>query len=186
MSKLHTTLDTWGGDIAFAYDLDLPEEARTWARDIVQSLPRPIFVVQPFSINTNALVEHWPYWNELLMWFAHDSDKQFIICGAGWDASRFNGINNVIPMVNKTPTMYHVFALAELADGVISTSNSLGHFCVSQRIPAIVCCATHSNTPTSFWNKTIRAPNIKLLNHHTKLATACYVAKEQFNIWSLP
>jgi len=170
-------------DIPIARNLNLPEDVRLWAKQIMDSLPRPCIIVQPYSFRTNPLTGHWPYWSELLNWILHDFGKHYVLVGHGWDDSKYHGMSNITCMVGKTPSMMHVFALAELADAIITTSNSLGHFCVSQRLKTAVCAARGSSDPKWYWNKIVNGDDVKVFSFFSKVQTVCFSMKELFDIW---
>jgi hypothetical protein len=166
-----------------ARNLKLPEEAREWALRINKDIPRPFYILQPYSLNTSNMSGHWPHWWEYMLWILRDQTKTFVTCGRDWDDSHFESLNNTIRLVGKTPTMSHVFALAELSDGVITTSNSLAHFCVAQKIPSIICATVRNTDPKDFFTKIIQDDNVKLFGYYSKLLKVSYATKEIFNIW---
>lgn len=164
-------------------NLNLPQEAREWAKEMSKSLPRPFYVVQPYSINTVNLNGHWPYWWEYIRWLIQDKSKHFVTVGKDWDDEPLKTFNNTTCLVKKTPTMCHVFALAELSDGVITTSNSLAHFCVASGIKTIVCGNVRNTDPNDFFTKIIQGDNIKLFSYYSKPLKVFFATKEFFDIW---
>lgn len=166
-----------------ARNLELPAEAREWATRISRDIPRPFYILQPYSINTVNMAGHWPHWWEYILWLLRDQNKTFVTCGRNWNDLPLDALNNTVRLVNKTPTMCHVFALAELADGVITTSNSLAHFCVAQKIPAIVCGTIRNTDPKDFFTKIIQDENAKLFGYYSRLLKVCYATREIFDIW---
>jgi len=170
-------------DYPIARNLELPIEAKLWAEQIGNNIPRPFYLLQPYSINTVTKSAHWPHWWEYILWLLRDQTKTFVTVGIDWDDSPLENFNNTVRLVKKAPTMSHVFALAQLSDGVITTSNSLSHFCTSQKIKTIVCGNIRNTDPKDFFTKIIQGDSIKLFSYYSKLIKVCYATKEIFDIW---
>jgi len=170
-------------DYPIVRNLELPTEAKSWAAQISANLPRPFYLLQPYSINTVNRAAHWPHWWEYILWMIRDQNKTFVTIGKDWDDTPLETFNNIVRLAHKTPTMCHVFALAELSDGVITTSNSLSHFCVAQNIKTIVCGNVRNTDPKDFFTKIIQGDNVKLFSYYSKLIKVCYATKEIFDIW---
>lgn len=166
-----------------ARNLELPEDVKEWANRIAQDIPRPFYLLQPYSINTVNKEAHWPHWWEYILWIIRDQSKTFITIGKDWDDTPLETFNNIVRFAHKTPTMCHVFALAQLADGVITTSNSLAHFCVAQNIKTIVCGNIRNTDPKDFFTKIIQGDDVRLFSYYSKLLKVCYATKEIFEIW---
>ena len=120
---------------------------------MTQDLPRPFFLLQPISLNTVRANAHWPYWQDLIHWMIHDKDKHFLLAGLNWESNPYAGLGNVTNLVDKCPSQAHVFALAQISDGVITTSNSLAHFATCQGLKTIVCANKTSTNPKFFLPK---------------------------------
>jgi len=166
-----------------ARNLNLPAEAKEWAKHVASNIPRPFYVIQPYSINTVNRNGHWPFWWEYMLWIIRDKNKSFVTVGKDWDDTPFGEFSNVFRFVKQTPDMNYVFALAEEADGVITTSNSLAHFCVCQNIKCIVCGTIRNTDPKDFFTKIIQGENIKLFGYYSKLIKVCAATEETFKIW---
>jgi hypothetical protein len=173
----------YNSDYPLARNLNLPQEAKDWAANVCVNIPRPFYLLQPYSINTVNRQAHWPHWWEYILWIIRDQEKTFVTIGKEWDDSPLETFNNIVRLTNQTPTMNHVFALAELADGVITTSNSLAHFCAAQNIKTIVCGNIRNTDPKDFFTKIIQGDDIKLFSYYSKLLKVCYASKEIFDIW---
>ena len=178
----YDVFDNWD-DVPVAKNLKIPEEAKLWATEATKHIKRPWYVVQPYSINTNNINMHWPFWGSYLAWLLEDRSKTFLMCGTQWDSSIFKNMNRVVNLVDKTPTICHMFALAQLADGVITTSNSLAHFCAAQNIPTLVNGPYQSLEPKAFFRKAVCGPKLIFHDFYTKLTTSCYSTYEKFGIW---
>lgn len=164
-------------------NLVLPQDAREWAARIAQDIPRPFYLLQPYSINTVNKEAHWPHWWEYILWLIRDQNKTFVTVGRDWDDTPLTQFNNTVCLAHKTPTMCHVFALAELSDGIITTSNSLAHFCTAQNLNAIICGNIRNTDPKDFFTKIIQGDTVKLFSYYSKLIKVCYATKEIFDVW---
>lgn len=170
-------------DIPLAPYINVPEYCKVWAADVASYLPKPFYIVQPFSINTNQITNHWPHWSEYLRWMLHDQSKHYVTCGVHWDDSVVSKISNATRMVGKTPTVMHLWALASLSDGVITTSNSLAHYCAVNKIRTIVCAAERNSEPTEYFHHVIKGDNILFFNKFSTYFRVVYETKEFLNIW---
>lgn len=174
---------TWDNIIPIYKGLKLPEECTAWAKSMVKHLPRPIFLIQPYSIRTNGWLAHWPYWGNLLQWLFADRDATYIVCGSGWGTELFEPVSNVINLVNQTPSQAFVFALASECEGVITTSNSLAHYSVSQEIPCVTLCARNSAEPNSVFNKTLICPTNDVISYFTSPVEVAFRLQKRFGLW---
>lgn len=178
----YDTNHEWRTDIPIGSNFTLPESVKNWALSIVAEL-RDFFIVQPFSINTVNAQAHWPYWHELMQWIGADMGNRYVIAGVGWDASRYDEIGSFANMVDRFPSVCHLYALAEHAKGVITTSNSLAHWCVCQQIPAVVIMNAMSSDPNFFFNKAITGPNVNTHSYYSRLSKVAYALREKMGIW---
>jgi hypothetical protein len=176
----------WEAEIPHAENLKLPDHVTEWAQDLASTLPKPLVMIQPYSVNTNGIWEHWPYWRMLLRWIIGDQTKHFLICGKGWDTFRLKGLSNVTCLVDRTPSQMHVFALAEHCESVISTTNSLAHWCIAKKIKSVFCAARYDNEPQTFWYKALRAPTTRVFTRFTAIARVAYGISEFLDIWPQP
>ncbi|MBS1722336.1 MAG: hypothetical protein JSS66_04955 [Armatimonadetes bacterium] len=172
-----------GPTAPLATGLQTPESCALWAQDVASHLPRPFFLLQPFSINTNKLSDHWPHWHEYVRWLMHDQSKHYVTCGVGWDDSGFQKLSNVTRLVGKTPTVMHLFALADLADGVITTSNSLAHYCAANRLRTVVLAVERNSEPTEYFRKVLHGDNLSFFNKFTSYFRVCWETRTFMDIW---
>jgi hypothetical protein len=121
----------------------LPAEARAWAADRVGAIlgghARPLILLHPLSVTSTPESDGWPHW-EAARTYLKRAEATFVLTGQkpvpGWDDLG----PRLVDLSGRTPSMSHVFALAELCDGLICTSNSLSMFSVVADRPAVVCC----------------------------------------------
>lgn len=170
-------------DMPIARNLSVPSDIDNWSRDFASSLNRPYYVVQPYSINTVSERNHYPYWNDILEWIARDKSKHFVLVGKDWNAVPYEGFENVTNLVNQTPTMSHVFALSSHAAGVITTSNSLAHWCVSQNLDTVCVATMRSSEPTHFFNRVLQGENFKLFTYYNKVMPILFHLRERWAVW---
>ncbi|MGG2329525.1 hypothetical protein ACE40V_24540, partial [Salmonella enterica] len=84
------------------------------ADETIARMPtKDFYLLQPVSVNTNSIKEHWPYWGLYLSWLVHDLSTHYAICGSEWNASFYGKLNNVTNLVDQTPSIMSVYALAE-------------------------------------------------------------------------
>lgn len=185
---VNTSVD-WGyaqydaAEIPIARGLAVTEDARQYAGILLSNLPKPVYLVQPYSINTNRMEHHWPFWREYIGWMLHDRGKHFVVCGQGWDSSWLKPRDNLTRLVNKCPSMTHVFALADAADAVISTSNSLAHYCASNDRPCIVVGTERSSEPTEYFHRVLRGQHLRLYNKFSNFWRVCLGTREFLSVW---
>jgi hypothetical protein len=80
---------------------------------------------------------HWPYWNDALKWLLEETGQTFALVGVGYTVDG-DPHPRLRDLLNCAPSMEHIFALAEHAKGVVTTSNALAHYCAMQRIPCLI------------------------------------------------
>lgn len=170
-------------EIPIARGLKLPRECEAWAGDVIRHLPRPVYVLHPYSVNTNRLEAHWPHWVDYMNWLAHDQSKHYLTCGVNWSDASFAKLSNVTRLVGKTPTVMHLFALADRADAVITTSNSVAHYCAANERRAVVLSVERNSEPTEYFKHVLRGPNMRVFNKFSTFWRVCLETKEFLGIW---
>jgi ADP-heptose:LPS heptosyltransferase len=171
----------WEGD-------NLPDYAEEWAEEKAKELPEFFYLYQPFSFNSNTPDDHWPHWDSLSRHIASYTNKNLVLIGHNWlpgiDRRSQNILNSkVINLYNQVPSMLHIFALAKRATGVITTSNSLGHWCQIANIPCVIICNTKSSRPHYIYRRVLEWPTITCVNHDQDMITAYNAIGE--NLFSL-
>lgn len=173
-------------DVPIIENLNLPQKYRDWAADFTVKLAgnKEFFMLQPVSVNTNSISEHWPYWGLYLSWMIHDSSKRYILVGQGWNSHLFSKLRNVTNLVDKTPNIMNVFALAELSKGVITTSNSLAHWCRAQNLNTLICAPVYSTGVKQYFRETVLGPTVSFFDYGAKPEVVYYKTYEKFGIFS--
>jgi predicted SAM-dependent methyltransferase len=143
--------------------LKLSQEAEDWARSVSDGIARPWYVVNPYSFNSTHKEAHWHHWYEFMHTLFGGTDHHYFLTGQGWSPQPFEKHVNVHSFVNKTPSMMHVLALARLADGVVTTSNSLAHWAVSQNLRSLIVCNNACSDTKYFFHRILqpREPNAR-------------------------
>jgi hypothetical protein len=173
----------WDKSVPIAKALDLPEECHKWAHEIASQIDGDFFIIQPYSINSTTMPAHWPHWHELIQWLAGDFGNNYVLAGVGWNSGVYPSMSHFHNMVDKFPSVCHLFALAMRSRGVITTSNSLAHWCASQDIPATVMMNVISSEPTYFFNKVIQGEHIQSFTYYASLQRVCFALHERWGIW---
>lgn len=170
-------------NLPVASHLQIPDHASDWAADFARNLGRPFYILQPYSINTVGERSHYPYWRDVIEWIVRDKSKHFVIVGRGWPASIYEGFENVTNLVDKAPTMSHVFGLSNHSAGVITTSNSLAHWCVSQSISTACIATMRSSEPTHFFHRILKGDHITVFGYYNKVMPILFHLRERWSIW---
>lgn len=136
--------------------IKLPQKAINWASNIIKVLDvnKKINLILPYSWSSPKNTESWLKWKEMrefcpgrissakawqgwhdLLTFLPNlvSDSNFVFVGLDWDSKPYNKPDNVLDLVDKIPNISCLFALAECANAIFSTINSMGIFCVGQQ-----------------------------------------------------
>ena len=170
-------------DIPIAKNLTLPQECYEWANRMASQLSDDFFIVQPYSINSTTKEAHWPHWHELIQWISGDFSQDYVLAGNNWDSHLYQGMGHVKNMVNHFPTVCHLYALAEKSKGVITTSNSLAHWCVSQNVPVTVIANIVSSEPNYFFRKVIHGDCVIYFTYYSPFQRVVFSLNERWGIW---
>ena len=160
----------------------LPAICEAWASEFVGHATHDLYLVQPFSFQSQTRAQHWPGWEAYLDWLVEDSGKQFVLCGMDWDSSRLRMKENVVDAVDKTPSVMHVFALADRVKGVITTNNSLAVWCAARGIDAIVPCTALGSQHDYYFAHRIKAPSSLIFSFDTRISTVTCATQDRFGI----
>jgi len=126
-------------------NFELPSEIYSWTKSILTKYNLNKFIlVNPYSFNSSPIDAHWSHWEKYLDWLFMNDNVNYIIVGQhSIFKDKFIHKKNVINLSGLTPSNLHVFGLAQFCDSVITTSNSLAHWCNAQNI----LCLTMMNLP---------------------------------------
>lgn len=144
----------------------LSEEATDWARGIAAGLDKEFVLLNPLSVASNQMEDHWPYWPDAMLWCVQNLKCQIVITGQ--EHIPYPPFDNVVNLTTQTPTMQHLLALAELSAGMITTSNNLGIYAPIASIPSVVVCAK-TCTEGSFYFKWMKHQAIDLIPYNDSM-----------------
>lgn len=137
----------------------LPQAARDWAKTIIflTTEDKPSFLLHPYSFQSNELNTHWGHWVQAILWLAHEhGDKRFFLTGQGFE-HKFKA-DNIVDLVGKLPTFMELLALADLCDGIISTTNCLSHWSILTEKPTVSACVWGMSQPWYYFRKWVDCP----------------------------
>lgn len=168
----NSCLDLTGyNNITFqAKNLKLPNYIITWAEKFVeQNNLNKFILVNPYSVNSSAKEDHWLCWEPYLDWLFSKKNYKFVFVGYNYDLKTNLNHENVLNLFNKLPSNLHVMGLSLFADSVITTSNSLSHWCNSHDI----LCTTMLNSRVSkkhdYFCRILNSKNIYKIWHQDSL-----------------
>jgi hypothetical protein len=143
----------------------LPDDVSLWAAEMANKLPREFYLFQPYSFNSNNPNDHWQHWDALAQLITKRTNKKLVVIGNDWlpkiDYYSPNILGtNTISLYNEIPSMMHIFALARHAKGIITTSNSLAHWCQIDDLPCLVICNRKSTRPNYLFRKVLKWPTL--------------------------
>lgn len=149
--------------------LELSPEAREWAASVLPVAGEAI-LIQPFSTASCPLGEHWPHWRKALSWMLRRPTAPLVLCGLGSLADWLDGATyRVLDLTGKTPTMEHLLALTERCRGLVSTTNSLSMWSITQGIPGVFCCNRQIRNPAWYFRRWIEAPPNRIVDYRDGL-----------------
>lgn len=125
--------------------------------DIEYDIPKRSILLNPVSFHSNAFSEHSPVIPEAMEFLIKESDWNFVLVGQEktqhciqgeyWDYPFQIDMPNVLNLVGKTKSMAEVLAIAELCDGIITTSNCLSMWSILSKKPTIVWLNSKMTSP---------------------------------------
>jgi hypothetical protein len=153
-------------------DLELSPEIRQRAAEQRVSLGGAkdrVYLLHPRSTDSCSWKGHWFYrrLNASVEFLLENTPHTYVLTGRGWSCPIQHP--RLVDLVGRHESMMDVLALAERCDGMITTSNSLSMWSVTQQIPAVVCQNVSYNDPnTPFWRWTAEFPNM-IVRYHDDL-----------------
>lgn len=144
------------------FNLELPPQKLEW--ESVLPLNEPFIVFQPFSCHSCVSDLHWPYWLEALNFILENISLKIVLIGeikSNYD-SRFLfpyvEHPNLVNLVGQTPNMSDVFHIVNKSVGVVSTSNGLSMYTVTNKKPNLVICNKIIKTSAFYYYNWIHHP----------------------------
>lgn len=148
--------------------LVLPDAVREWAAAAVPD-GREVWLVQPRSEANCPWPAHWPHWAEVIAALV-DRGQALLLCGHGFDRRCFGRHPGLLNAVGRTPSMLHVWALAERCALTLTTSNSLGHWCAAQGLPAVVAVNATHDRPQQYFTRFLEVPLVRVVEYREPAA----------------
>jgi hypothetical protein len=154
------------------HGLELAPEARQRAAELRASLGSArdrVYLLHPRSTDSCTWQGHWFYRRlaSSLEYLLESTPHTYVLTGRGWSCPIRHP--RLVDLVGRQDSMMDVLALAERCDGMITTSNSLSMWSVTQEIPAVVCQNHGYGDPNSlFWRWTAQYPNM-IVRYHDDL-----------------
>jgi glycosyltransferase involved in cell wall biosynthesis len=128
----------------------LPDKAKEWAGNVCSVIEGPFILLNPLSIASNEMRDHWRYWSHAITWILENSIIPVVMVGESlieWPAH-----TRLVNVSGASRSMMDVLALAERAAGIVTTSNNLAHYSVIARKPC-VCVAARTYGRDSYYHK---------------------------------
>ncbi len=189
---------TIGGEIAFTQmclaevrqpkywcGASLPMDAHAWADSV---RPRGDFLlVNPLSIASNTMADHWPYWGRsegAIAWLLGVTKCTIVLVGEQeipWPEHPL-----LVNLTGRSRTMMDVLALAERSAGIITTGNNLGIYAPIAGIPAVVVIARTAPRGT-FYHRWYEHPENAIVEFESPLSDFQTLVTDKFpNFINIP
>lgn len=142
----------------------LSVESRAWADVQAKMVGEPFILLQPISLASNPMRNHWRFWSDAIEWVLEHSRVKVVLVGEKvWDEP-WPANPKLIDICGQTPSMQHVLALAERSSGCITTANNLPIYNVIAGIPSVVCI-TSTCGPETFYHKWMEREPLTLVEN---------------------
>lgn len=169
-AKIDQPIFQWTG-------VKLPDYVEEWAQEKIKTLPKHFYLFQPFSFNSNSASDHWRDWDQLAKLIIQRTNHKLVLIGHSWPPdcqtrSKIMFDKRIISLYNQVPSMMHIFALAKYATGVITTSNSLAHWCQAANLPCLVICNRKSTRKEYIFRRVLDWPTIGICEYDSNVETA--------------
>ena len=138
-----------------------------------------IGVLLPYSLQYVPMDGHWPHWVPAMKWLVDALPESFrlILMGQtpkgnpfqkvpiGWVPSNHA---RVFSLIDRIKDFRLGFALAEMADFIISASTGMAVWAVTRSLPAVVCTGTHLEAER-YWLRGLDGPTNRLVQSSDNL-----------------
>lgn len=159
------------------HDPVLSKEAYEWARNIADCVDGEFLLVNPLSVASNTMKDHWPYWGPALQMMLDTMTYKIVLVGENlidWEPHP-----HLVNVSGQSRSMQDVLALAELANGIVTTGNNLGHYAIICGKPAVVAFA-RTCPKSSFYHKFNEHPLLSLVEFEEPMADFERALHERF------
>lgn len=120
-----------------------------------------IYILNPKSTQSTHWTSHWTFANlpDILEFLLEKTPHKYILIGQDWICDVKHP--RLITLIDQLESMEEAFALCNLSDGIISSTNSLSMYSVVQNIPALIMSASGWKDRNHYFARwTDRSPNI--------------------------
>jgi hypothetical protein len=134
-------------------------EAHEWADNVASCVEGPFLLLNPLSVASNTMTDHWPCWGPAIGWLLDNSTVPLVMVSENlieWEAHP-----KLVNVSGTSRSMQDVLALAERAAGIVTTGNNLGHYAIIAEKPGVVCFARTAPKPT-FYHKFNEQASVEL------------------------
>ncbi len=128
----------------------LSEQSHEWAETVARAAGGPFILLNPLSVASNTMADHWPHWGAAIKMLTEVSSCKIVLVGENvieWEAHP-----NLLNVSGLSKSMQDVLALAERAAGIVTTGNNLGHYAIIAQKPGVVAFA-RTAPKSSFYHK---------------------------------
>lgn len=170
-------------DVKIWHDPVLSPEALKWAEDTANHLPPVFFLCQPYSFASVSKRKHWQNWQASIRELVENSPFTFVMAGKDWPEDiYFKPHPRLINLANTIPDIQHMYALSNRATGVLTTSNSLAHWCAASGTPTVVVCNASCSNPEYFFRQALEAggEHMHFVNSDASVAEAIDAMRSVF------
>lgn len=139
---------------------ELPLSSMFWAEEWwdSQDFQGRAFLLHPSSTWSHSWEGHWPHWRQAVDWLLDYTSDTYILTGQNDVIERKHP--RLINLIGATSSNSDVLALAEMAEGVISTCNNLSLWTVIQGLPGLICGNSAIKNHINYFRRFIdRPPN---------------------------
>jgi glycosyltransferase involved in cell wall biosynthesis len=143
----------------------LDADAHRWAREQSSAIGRPFYILNPLSVASNDMKDHWRYWSEGIEWLIRIAEAHDVVYAlVSEKVIEWPAHPRLINLSGKSRTMQDVLALAERSHGIISTSNNLGIYAPLVKLKSVIVNA-RTLTPTCFYHQWMEHPCIRMVEY---------------------
>ena len=143
------------------------QEANTLFSKIneIRSPEQKVILLNPLSISSSGVSDHWSIdnWNDSLCFLLNNTPHLYILVGP--NTQTIGSHSRLIDFTKSTSNNQTVFALSQICNGIITTSNSLAMFVAVSGSRALVVGNKPLKNTSSPFRKFLNQPNIEILDY---------------------
>ncbi len=155
----------------------LPTSSHDWAESVLRDVQQPFLLVNPLSVASNTMADHWPYWGPSIQWLLDNATVPIVMVGE--NLIEWATHPKLVNVSGMSKSMTDVLALAEQAAGIITTGNNLGHYAIIAGKPGVVAFA-RTCPKRSFYHKFNEHPLLSLVEFEEPMVDFQTAVMERF------